>query len=70
MEREELLEKAKEMVEAEKKYAEELRELSKKFRHPVLQALILGIASDSEKHSVFYNAIVELLTHTQPLLTE
>ncbi|ADI32492.1 hypothetical protein [Staphylothermus hellenicus] len=67
---EEIREKAREMSELEKKYAEELRELATKFKHPVLQALILGIAQDSDKHSIFYRSIYELLSRTQPLLTE
>lgn len=67
---EELREKMKEMNKIEKKYAEELRELASRFRHPVLQALIYGIAWDSDKHSIFYKAVYELLSRTQPLLTE
>jgi hypothetical protein len=32
--------------------------------------LILGIAQDSEKHSIFYKSVEELLSRIQPLLTE
>ncbi|MEB3825743.1 MAG: ferritin-like domain-containing protein [Desulfurococcales archaeon] len=64
------LDKILKMVEEEKKYAEELEELSKSFRHPVLQAMIRGIARDSFKHSILYEAIARLLKETQPALTE
>ena len=37
------------MSQKEKEYAQELRELSEKFKYPVLSALIKGIALDSEK---------------------
>ena len=44
-----ILEKAKQMIDEERHYAEELRELASKFKHLLLQTLILGIAYDSEK---------------------
>ena len=65
-----LLETVRQMVEKEKEYAEELRRLSEKFRHPVLQALIMGIVMDSLKHSIFYEAAEKLLREAQPMLTE
>ena len=65
-----ILETARNMVDEEKHYALELKELASKFRHPVLQALILGIALDSEKHSLFYNSIVKLWSKRTPVLTE
>ncbi|MCE4614198.1 MAG: ferritin-like domain-containing protein [Desulfurococcales archaeon] len=58
------------MVEEERKYAEELEKLSASFRHPVLQGLIKGISMDSKKHSILYTAIANLLKETQPGLTE
>ncbi len=67
---EEIRKLAHEMSIKEKEYAEELRELANKFKHPVLQALILGIAQDSDKHSIFYKSVEELLSRVQPLLTE
>lgn len=67
---EELRKLVHEMSIREKKYAEELRELADKFKHPVLQALIMGIAQDSDKHSIFYKSVEELLSRVQPLLTE
>ncbi len=70
MEIEEIKKLAHEMAIQEKKYAEELRKLAEKIKHPVLEALIKGIASDSEKHSIFYSAVEELLSRVQPLLTE
>lgn len=65
-----LLESVKQMIQKEKEYAEELRRLSEKFRHPVLQALIMGIAMDSMKQSIFYEAAEKLLQEAQPMLTE
>lgn len=61
---------SKEMVSKEFEYAKELREVANKFRHPVLQVLLVGISLDSEKHSAFYDAIVKTLTETQPMLSE
>ena len=65
-----LLTTAKEMVSKEFEYAKELREAATKFRHPVLQVLLVGISLDSEKHSAFYDAIVKTLTEAQPMLSE
>jgi len=65
-----ILETARNMVDEEKRYALELKELTNKFRHPVLQALILDISLDSEKHSLFYNSIVKLWTKRTPVLIE
>ncbi len=70
MDKEELINIVHEMSLKEEEYARELRELATKFKHPVLQALILGISKDSEKHSIFYKSIEELLRKTQPLITE
>ncbi len=65
-----LLEVSKKMVEEEKKYAEELEEVANKIKHPVLEALLKNIASDSRKHSMMYEVVVRLLTETQPALSE
>ena len=65
-----ILKIARRMIDEEKHYALELKELANKFRHPVLQALILGIALDSEKHSIFYSSIVKLWSENIPVLTE
>ena len=65
-----LLEVSKKMVEEEKKYAEELEEVANKIKHPVLEALLKSIASDSRKHSMMYEVVVRLLTETQPALSE
>ncbi len=64
------LNKILEMVEEEKKYAEELEKLSQSFKHPMLQGLIKGISLDSRKHSILYAAMASLLKETQPGLTE
>lgn len=70
MDKEKLIPLLKEMSQKEKEYAQELRELSEKFKHPVLSALIKGIALDSEKHSIFYESLVKLLSETQPFISE
>ncbi len=49
MDKEKLIQLLKEMSRKEKEYAQELRDLSEKFNHPVLKALLEGIAMDSEK---------------------
>lgn len=54
----------------EESYAKQLSALSEKIRHPVLKAIFAGIAKDSEKHSVFYRAIAEALSGSQPFLIE
>ena len=64
-----LLEVAKKMVVEEKKYAEELEEAAEKIKHPVLETLLRSIALDSRKHSIMYDALVKLLTGTQPALS-
>ena len=70
MNKQELASLLKTMSEKEKKYAEELENLSERFRHPVLQALIKGIAKDSEKHSIFYATLAKLVGEIQPMITE
>jgi len=66
----ELLDFVEKMVVEEKKYAEELRNVASKLKHPVLKGLIAGVASDSEKHSVIYSALADLLKNPQPRLSE
>ncbi len=53
----------------EERYAEELEELAVKLPHPILRAIIRGIASDSRKHSLFYTAAAEIASGKQGLLT-
>lgn len=65
-----LLELARSMAEKEKEYAGKLRRLSDEIGHPVLKALITGIASDSEKHGMFYEAVVKLLSEEYPLMSQ
>jgi len=65
-----LLGQAKAMADKEKKYAKELQDLADQVSHPVLKALIAGIASDSEKHSMFYEAITVLLSSRHPLMSQ
>ncbi|MEM1627662.1 MAG: ferritin-like domain-containing protein [Desulfurococcaceae archaeon] len=55
---------------AEKNYSEELMKLANEIRHPVLKTLFESIAKDSDKHSMIYASICELLTTTQPFITE
>ena len=58
------------MAEKEKIYANELRALADEINHPVLKALISGIASDSEKHSKYYEAIATLLGSKHLLMAQ
>jgi len=58
------------MAEAERRYAEELAEISKLIRHPVLSSLFKAISKDSEKHGEFYAALAKLFREVQPLITE
>ncbi|MCE4628194.1 MAG: choline/carnitine O-acyltransferase, partial [Desulfurococcales archaeon] len=71
---EDILEKLREIaekgVEEEKKYAERLRSLASRIKHPVLQALFLAIAHDSEKHSLILDAIRKYLSSERPLLSK
>ncbi len=59
-----------EFSKLEKQYAEELRKLGESIKHPVLKTLFLSIAKDSEKHSLMYEAIHQVLTQTQPFISE
>ena len=70
VEKEELINKFREMSSREKEYSEKLAGLAEKFRHPLLQSLILAISRDSMKHSIFYKALADLLSMAQPVLTE
>ena len=63
------LEKALEYSEIEEKYARELQSLASRIKHPALRAIFAGIAKDSEKHSLLYKSIAELLARTQPFIS-
>ncbi len=58
------------MSKREEEYANKLIELTNKFKHPLLSSLIKAIANDSYKHAMFYNAMAELLSGRQPVVTE
>jgi len=62
--------KSSKFSKLEKQYAEELRKLGESIKHPVLKTLFLSIAKDSEKHSLMYEAIHQVLTQTQPFISE
>lgn len=72
MGREQSVEIFSELVGMEKKHAERLRNLADRIGHPVLKALLLGIADDSEKHALFFQAILELSTRHryQPAISQ
>jgi len=57
-------------AQLEERYSEELKKLAESLRHPVLKALFAGIAKDSEKHSLMYRAIADLLSRQQPAISE
>jgi len=61
---------AEAMIREERGYANELRGVASRIQHPVLQSLISGIAFDSEKHSVFFESIANLLTKPSALISE
>lgn len=56
--------------ELEQTYAQELKELSDRLDHPVLRALFHSISKDSEKHGYMYRSLAELLSRTQPFISE
>jgi len=58
-----------EYIQLEKKHAEELKNLAETIKHPVLRTLFLGIAQDSLKHSMMYEAILQLTSQIQPFIT-
>jgi len=58
-----------EFIQLEKKYAEELKNLAEATKHPVLRTLFLGIAQDSLKHSMMYEAILQLTSQIQPFIS-
>jgi rubrerythrin len=58
-----------EFIQLEKKYAEELKNLAEATKHPALRTLFLGIAQDSIKHSMMYEAILQLTSQIQPFIT-
>jgi rubrerythrin len=58
-----------EFIQLEKKYAEDLKNLAEATKHPVLRTLFLGIAQDSLKHSMMYEAILQLTSQIQPFIT-
>ena len=66
----ELAAKFREMAERERSYAEELKRLASRVKHPVLQALFEAIAMDSEKHAVIYAAAARLVEQPQPMISE
>ena len=57
-----------EYIQLEKKHAEELKNLAETIKHPVLRTLFLGIAQDSLKHSMMYEAILQLTSQIQPFI--
>lgn len=59
-----------ELAQLEEMYAGELEKLAQSIKHPVLKALLKSIAKDSEKHALMYKAVVELVSRTQPFISE
>jgi rubrerythrin len=62
--------KALEFARLEEAYSEELKKLAESLRHPVMRALFAGVAKDSEKHSLMYRSIADLLSRRQPAISE
>ncbi len=67
---EELLSLVKSWLEEEVSYARELSELASNLRHPVLRALFLAIAKDSEKHNLILSAMRDYIEEKRPLITQ
>ncbi len=61
---------ARRMAEEERRHAAEMKEMASRLHHPVLRALFMAIATDSEKHAVFYESLAELAENPQPGITE
>ncbi|MEB3760094.1 MAG: ferritin-like domain-containing protein [Desulfurococcales archaeon] len=66
----EIMNIAKKMIVEEEKYATELENLAHSISHPVLRAIIEGIARDSFKHSLLYEAIVNTIEGKSPFLSD
>ncbi len=58
------------LIEAEDRYSKELKAVAKEIEHPVLSAILLAIAIDSEKHRDLYRAILGLVKSIQPMLSQ
>ncbi|MEM0504428.1 MAG: hypothetical protein QXN19_01225 [Sulfolobales archaeon] len=58
------------LKERELSYAKDLRSVVSSFKHPILQTLIYGISYDSEKHSMFYTALISMLEKAVALSEE
>lgn len=69
---EEIVKTLSRSVEAERKYASELRELARSITYVVpLSAVIEALATDSEKHAQLYEALIKIATGSpQPRLIE
>ncbi|MEB3851108.1 MAG: ferritin-like domain-containing protein [Desulfurococcales archaeon] len=61
---------ARRMAEEERRHASEMKKMASRLHHPVLRALFTAIATDSEKHAVFYESLAELAENPQPGITE
>jgi len=68
--KDEVLAVVSEWMEEELRYSERLRDLASRIRHPVLKAIFLAIAKDSEKHHHLLAAIKEYLEGNRPFITE
>jgi len=68
----ELIRTLRSLVETERKYASELRELAKSITYVVpLSAIVEALAIDSEKHAELYEALIKIATGSpQPQLLE
>lgn len=60
----------KSMAEKELAYSKSLGALALKLNHPVLKSLLIAIAGDSAKHSMFYKAMLKLTSMQLPLMPE
>ena len=56
--------------EMELKYSEKLGETVRKVRNPAIKVLMEAVSRDSVKHSMIYKAILDLMEHKGPLISE
>ncbi|RLG85948.1 MAG: hypothetical protein DRO39_04375 [Thermoprotei archaeon] len=49
------------MARLEENYAEKLRSLTARLKSPLLRGFLRAIALDSEKHSILYRTVIEIL---------
>jgi len=60
----------KSMSNLEKDYSKKLSDSAKDVKNPVVKIIMKSVAQDSLKHSLIYEALVEMLSGERPMLGE